>query len=233
MTQHAAFSTSGFFNQEIADAYDRRNAGLKPISESLHFLMRLALADVPAEARVLCVGVGTGAEILSLATAFPGWTFVGVDPSAEMLAVGAHRLAEAGVMDRCTLIHGYVDDVAETGFDVVVSLLVAHFIRREGRPAFYAAIHDRLKPGGRFLSAEISADLDGPQFPVLLTDWKQVQTRMGATPESLAKLEDGLRDVLGVLPVAETEALWRDAGFPLPVPFFQAFMIRGWHATKR
>ncbi len=232
MTRHAAFSTSGFFNQEIADAYDRRNAGLKPISDSLHFLMRLTLEDLRADARVLCVGVGTGAEILSLASAFPQWTFVGVDPSAEMLAVGAHRLSEAGFMDRCTLIQGYVDDVDETGFDAVVSLLVAHFIRREGRPAFYAAIHERLRPGGRFVSAEISADLDAPEFPALFTDWKQVQTRMGATSDSLAKLEDGLRDVLGVLPVAETESLWRDAGFPLPVPFFQAFMIRGWHAMR-
>lgn len=232
MTRHAAFSTSGFFSQVIADAYDRRNAGLKPISDSLHFLMRLALVDVRPDARVLCVGVGTGAEILSLAQAFPGWTFVGVDPSAEMLGVGAHRLTEAGMMDRCELIHGYVDDVAETDFDVVVSLLVAHFIRREGRPAFYAAIHDRLKPGGRFVSAEISGDLDGPEFPAMLADWKQVQTLMGATPDSLAKLEDGLRGVLGVLTVAETEALWRDAGFPLPVPFFQAFMIRGWHAVR-
>lgn len=232
MTQHAAFSTSGFFNQEIADAYDRRNAGLKPISDGLHFLMRLVLADLPKKARVLCVGVGTGAEILSLAQAFPRWTFVGVDPSVEMLTVGVHRLTDAGVADRCDLIHGYVDDVAEAGFDVVVSLLVAHFIRREGRPAFYSAIHDRLKPGGRFVSAEISGDLDAPEFPAMLADWKQIQTLMGATPESLAKLEDGLRDVLGVLPVPETEALWRDAGFPLPVPFFQAFMIRGWHATK-
>ncbi len=232
MTQHAAFSTSGFFNQEIADAYDRRNAGLKPIADGLHFLMRLSLHALPAETRVLCVGVGTGAEILSLAAAFPRWTFVGVDPSAQMLAVGAHRLTEAGVMDRCDLIHGYVDDVAEIGFDLAISLLVAHFIRREGRPAFYAAIADRLKPGGRFVSAEISGDLDAPAFPAMLGDWKQVQTLMGATPESLAGLEDSLRDVLGVLPVAETEDLWRDAGFALPVPFFQAFMIRGWHATK-
>ncbi|MFC7378439.1 class I SAM-dependent methyltransferase [Brevundimonas sp. GCM10030266] len=232
MTQHASFSTSGFFSQEIADAYDRRNAGLKPISDSLHFLMRLTLADLPAEARVLCVGVGTGAEILSLADAFPGWTFVGVDPSAEMLDVARHRLAQAGFTDRCELIHGYVGDVGETGFDVVVSLLVAHFIKREDRPAFYSAIHDRLKPGGRFLSAEISGDPDSPEFPALLADWKQVQTLMGATPDSLANLPGMMREVLGVLPVAETEALWRQAGFPLPIPFFQAFMIRGWHATR-
>jgi len=232
MTQNPAVSTSGFFNQDVADAYDRRNSGLKPISDTLHFLMRLVLIDLPTDARILCVGVGTGAEILSLAQAFPRWTFVGVDPSVEMLAVGAHRLTEAGVMDRCDLIQGYVEDVAETGFDAVVSLLVAHFIRREGRPAFYSAIADRLKSGGRFVSAEISGDLDAPEFPATLADWKQVQTLMGATPGSLAKLEDGLRDVLGVLPAAETEALWRDAGFALPVPFFQAFMIRGWHAAK-
>lgn len=231
MTKHAAFSTSGFFNQEMADAYDRRNTALKPIADNLHFLMRLVLGDLPPEARVLCVGVGTGAEILSLAKAFPGWRFVGVDPSAEMLAVGHHRLEQAGVLDRCDLVHGYVDDVVEAGFDAMVSLLVAHFIRREGRPAFYGAVHDRLRPGGRFLSAEISGDLDAPEFPAMLADWKQVQTLMGATPESLANLETMMRDMLGVVPPAETEALWRDAGFALPIPFFQAFMVRGWHAV--
>lgn len=232
MTETATPPASHFFNQEMADAYDRRNAGLKPISDNLHFLMGLVLKDLPADARVLCVGVGTGAEILSLARANPGWSFVGVDPSGEMLGVGRHRLAEAGVQDRCDLIEGYVDDVAETGFDAVVSLLVAHFIQREDRPAFYGAVHDRLKPGGRFLSAEICADLDAPTFPAMLEDWKQVQTLMGATPDSLAKLGGMMRDVLGVVSPEDTEVLWREAGFAVPVPFFQAFMIRGWHAVK-
>lgn len=232
MTETATPRASHFFNREMADAYDRRNAGLRPISNSLHFLMGLTLKDLPAEARVLCAGVGTGAEILSLARVYPGWSFVGVDPSAEMLGVARHRLAEAGVLDRCDLIEGYVGDVAETGFDAVVSLLVAHFIQRKDRPAFYSAVYDRLKPGGRFLSAEISADLDGPEFPAMLEDWKQVQTLMGATPDSLARLGGMMRDVLGVVPPEETEALWRRAGFPRPIPFFQAFMIRGWHAVK-
>lgn len=225
-------NSPAFFNQEMADAYDRRNSALAPISDNLHFLMRLVLADRPADARVLCVGVGTGAEILSLAKAYPGWSFVGVDPSEEMLAVARRRLEQAGVLDRCELVQGYADDAPDGGFDAAVSLLVAHFIKREDRGAFYAALHERLKPGGRFVSAEISGDIDAPEFPEMLEDWKRVQALMGATPESLAKLGAMMRDVLAVLTPAETEAMWKAGGFRKPVPFFQAFMIRGWHAVK-
>lgn len=232
MSAPIAPATPSFFNRDVADSYDRRNDALAPISNNLHFLLRLVLTDLPVDARVLCVGVGTGAEILSLATAYPGWSFVGVDPSAEMLAVGRRRLEQAGLMPRCELVQGYLEDAPREAFDAVVSLLVAHFIKGEGRPAFYAGIYDRLKPGGRFASAEISGDLDAPEFPAMLENWKEVQTLMGATPQSLAKLEGMMRETLGVLPPDETEALWRAAGFVLPTPFFQAFMIRGWHAVK-
>ena len=232
MSTPAKPATPSFFNRDVADGYDRRNDALAPISNDLHFLLRLVLTDLPADARVLCVGVGTGAEILSLATAYPGWSFVGVDPSAEMLAVGRRRLEQAGLLHRCELIQGYVEDAPREAFDAVVSLLVAHFIKGEDRPPFYAAIHDRLRPGGRFASAEISGDLDAPEFPAMLENWKQVQTLMGATPQSLENLPGMMREVLGVLPPEETLALWRAAGFAMPIPFFQAFMIRGWHAVK-
>lgn len=225
-------NAADFFDEDMAAAYDRRNSGLKPISDCLHFLMGLVLQDLPENARLLCVGVGTGAEILSLATQRPGWSFVGVDPSLDMLQVGRKRLEAAGVLDRCELVHGYVDDVADQGFDAVIALLVAHFIQLPDRPAFYGSIHDRLKPGGRFVSAEISCDLDGAQFPAMLKDWEQVQKMMGATPASLAALPGMLRNVLGVVPPEKTEALWREAGFTPPTGFFQGFMIRGWHAQR-
>lgn len=222
-----------FFNQDMAKRYDERNSKLAAISDNLHFLIRLVLADLPSRARILCVGAGTGAEILSLAEARPGWTFVGVDPSREMLEVCRARLAQEGASDRCELIHGYVQDTPEApAFDAVLSILVAHFIARAERRAFYANILQRLKPDGYFVSAEISADLEAPEFPAMLRNWEQVQALMGATPASLQALADTLRNTLNVLSPAETNALWLESGFGPPVEFFQAFMIRGWYARK-
>lgn len=221
-----------FFNQDMAKRYDDRNSKLAAISDNLHFLVRLVLADLPSRARILCVGVGTGAEIISLAKARPEWTFVGVDPSSGMLEVCRERLVREGVSDRCELFRGYVQDAPDDAFDAVLSILVAHFIPRAERRAFYDDVLKRLTPGGHFVSAEISADLDAPQFPAMLKNWEQVQALMGATPESLQTLGETLRNVLHVVSPAETAALWQASGFDLPVEFFQAFMIKGWYATR-
>jgi tRNA (cmo5U34)-methyltransferase len=79
------------FNTEAARAYDKRNRALAPIADCMHFLIQLVLRQLPTTAHVLCVGVGTGPEILHLSRTFPNWTFVGIDPSASMLEVCRER----------------------------------------------------------------------------------------------------------------------------------------------
>lgn len=225
--------TPNHFNADAARAYDARNRALAPISGALHFLSDLSLVDLPAQARILCVGVGTGAELLPLATAHPEWRFVGVDPSEAMLARCAERLQEAGIAGRCELLHGQVQDIPEgAAFDAVLCILVAHFVGREERLGFYQAMAARLRPGGMLVNAEISGDLEGADFPELLKDWAQVQARLGATPESLASLPKVLKEGLTVLSHAETESLLKQAGLPRPIRFYQAFLITGWHSRK-
>jgi tRNA (cmo5U34)-methyltransferase len=217
-----------------ASAYDERNRQLSPISANMHFLIRLILKDAPARAHVLCVGVGTGAEILSLSSAFPEWTFVGVDPSIGMLNVCRERLNAAGVLSRCELIHGYVHDVPSgEQFDAALSVLVAHFVKREDRLPFYQAMCGRLRANGVLINTEVSYDLDSPAYPLMLKSWEAVQALMGATPESLANLAVQLRDMLCVISPTETEALLSQSGVHVPVRFFQAFMISGWYGIKR
>lgn len=222
-----------FFNTNASRSYDEKNLALTPIAENMHFLVRLILKDLPEASRVLCVGVGTGAEILSLAKEYPGYAFVGVDPSEAMLEVCRERMEKAGILDRCELIHGYVEDVpADEPFDAVLSILVGHFVKREDRLSFYQGMHRRLKDGGYFIDTEISFDLDSDEFPSMFAQWSKVQVLMGATPESLATLPKALTDVLTVLPPSEVEDVMRTSGFRLPVRFFQSFMIAGWYAKK-
>jgi tRNA (cmo5U34)-methyltransferase len=222
-----------FFTEKLARQYDERNGRLALISDSLHFLMRLILEDCPTDSRVLSVGVGTGADILALAEAFPGWSFVAVDPSLSMLNVCRERMERAGLLDRCEFFHGFAHDLpVEREFDIATALLVGHFVQHADRPSFYAEIVDRLRVGGCFVNAEISFDSGSETYPSMVRNWQAVQRLMGATDESLKAVPQQLREVLTVLSPDEVDAILVDSGIGTPVRFFQAFMISGWYGVK-
>lgn len=63
-------SSTNAFDAQHAAAYDDRWAPLAPMRDSLHLQMRFILQRLPERARVLCAGVGTGAELLALARFF-------------------------------------------------------------------------------------------------------------------------------------------------------------------
>lgn len=221
---------SQFFNEQLSKVYDERNSKLAPISDGMHFLIRLILKDLPEDARILCVGVGTGAEILSLAKHHPNASFVGLDPSGAMLSVCRERLTEAGIIDRCELVEGYVQDVAETeAFDAVLSILVGHFVPHAEKQDFYSQMIRRVKKGGVLINTEISYDLDSPQFPFMLENWEQVQMLMGASKEMLANLPQTFKNPLSVAPPSQIDEVLQQSGLTTPVRFFQAFMITGWY----
>lgn len=222
-----------FFNKEAAEAYDERNSKLASISNTMHFLLGLILKDLPSRSRILCVGAGTGAEILFLSKIYPEWTFLALDPSEGMLNVCRDRLSAAGVDHRCEFFHGYVQDLpCGADFDATLAILVAHFVKRDEKVDFFGGMAERLKKGGYLVNVEISFDLDSTGYPLMLKNWESIQTLMGATAESLAKLPSVLKDVLSVMPPAEIGRLIRLGGIDNPVQFFQAFMICGWYGMK-
>ena len=58
------------FNQQ-ASGYDDQAAKVAPIYHNLHFLLEAVFSELPTEASVLCVGIGTGAELVHLVQKFP------------------------------------------------------------------------------------------------------------------------------------------------------------------
>jgi tRNA (cmo5U34)-methyltransferase len=223
-----------FFDEKAAAGYDERNAKSAPIMENLHFLLRLVLRDLPANASILCVGVGTGADILGLAQAFPGRHFTGVEPSAPMLDVCRKRLEASGLKDRTELFRGYLSDYqSDKKFDAVLCLLVAHFLRDEGqRQALFDQMAAKLKPTGYLVNAEISFDQSRADYPEILEKWLALHKHAGATDESLSMMPKIMRETLAVIAPEKTETMMRKCGFSQPMQFFQSLLIRAWYARK-
>lgn len=48
--------SSFVFDQERALSYDKHAAKLAPMRDALHFLIRMVLSELPADARILCIG---------------------------------------------------------------------------------------------------------------------------------------------------------------------------------
>jgi tRNA (cmo5U34)-methyltransferase len=221
------------FDAQHAANYDDRWAPLAPLRDSLHLQMRFILGPLPAHARVLCAGVGTGAELLSLARFFPGWRFVAVEPSVPMLDVCRRKAAEAGVADRCEFHVGYVDELApDDCFDVATALLVSQFITdRAKRTGFYREIARRLLPAGVLITADLTRSAAG-RHEELLGVWREMMRHIGASEQQIqATLSSYGREVM-LLTGAELEALLVEAGFNAPVSFSQTLLIHAWFARR-
>jgi tRNA (cmo5U34)-methyltransferase len=222
------------FDEARAEAYDNQFSAMHSIKDAVHLLVQAHFADLPANARILMAGAGTGAEARYLAARFPGWRFTLIDPSAPMLAV-ARRHAEAeGFAARCTFHADYVSATPLEAHDAATSLLVSHFLTEtDTRQAFFEDIAARLKPGGLLFNLDLCADRQAPGFAGALDLWLDL-LRLGGVPDEARKgWVDAYGRDFGVHGPSALEALIEAAGFTPPAPVFQAAMMRGWVAAKR
>lgn len=225
-----------FFDRTHAAEYDQRFVKLASFREGLHLLAGVALGGMPASAHVLCVGAGTGAEVLYLARKLPGARFTAVDPSAPMLDVARAKAAEAGIAHRCTFHAGMLDSLpAGEPFDAATAILVSQFVLdRAARVAFFREIARRLRPGAPLVSADLAADLDSPEGRRALDLWlRLMREEVGFTEEQVANLRAAYARDVAVRPVSEVAALLAEGGFDDPSVFHQAGLIHAWHATRR
>lgn len=219
------------FDATHAEAYDRNLEHILPIKDTLHLLMRWQLAGLPAAARLLVAGAGTGAEVRFLAPLFPAWRFTLVDPSASMLGVARRHAAAAGFAERCEFHVGLVSSLAADGFDAATSVLVSHFLTDTAqRQAYFADIAQRLKPGGLLFNADLAADLDVASFEPLMDLWLPLA---GMPDERRGAFRAAFGRGVAAHGPAEVGAIIERAGFSAPVQCMQAALIRGWMAARR
>jgi tRNA (cmo5U34)-methyltransferase len=133
-----------------AQRYLRERDDLPHRMEGFAVLMEFLPA---APRRVLDLGTGDGFTLGLVRNAYPDAESVGVDFSAEMLALARERFA--GDSDVQIVEHDLDDPLPDLGrFDLVVSSFAIHHCVDERKRALYGEVFSVLEPGGRFLNLE-------------------------------------------------------------------------------
>ena len=112
--------------------------------------MQRALAECQVQPghKVLEIGCGWGSLAECAARDF-GARVTGVTLSAEQLAFGQRRLAQAGLQHQATLRFQDYRDIDDGPYDAIVSIEMFEAVGREYWAGYFKTLHDQLKPGGR------------------------------------------------------------------------------------
>jgi tRNA (cmo5U34)-methyltransferase len=221
------------FDQQAA-GYDKQWARMSPIRDSLYFLLETLFGGLPANARILNVGTGTGAELAHLAKTFPGFRFTAVDPSAAMVEVSRARAGKDGFASRCEFHVGYVDSLpAQELFDGATCFLVSQFIlHQQQRREFFRSIAMRLRPGGLLASSDLACDTSTNDYAVLLPAWINTMAAAGVRPEVLESTRAAYAKDVAILPSSLVSSIIVGGGFESSVQFFQAGLMHAWISKR-
>lgn len=229
MKSHSSSPPSNAFGSHAAASYIAGPPRQVPGYGGMLRMATLLLAErMPTKGRVLVLGAGGGLELKALADAHAGWTFDGVDPSADMLDL-ARRTAEPHVA-RITLHHGYIDGAPEGPFDAATCLLTFHFITRDERLGTLQQIRRRLKSGAPFVLAHISFPQTEPERSTWIARHVAYSAADDADPAVLATARQAIGIRLTILAPEEEVAMLRAAGFSDVGLFYAGFSFRGWIA---
>lgn len=221
------------FDQQ-ASSYDERWAKTAPIRDALHFLLEAVFAELPANARILCIGVGTGEEINYLARRFPQWTFAAVDPSVAMLDVCRNKAEKGGFVSRCYFHEGYLESLPiQDAFDAATCFLVSQFIlEQEARAGFFRAIAGRLRPRGILASSDLASEVGSSEYDALLNTWLNMMLAAGIPAAGLEQMRAAYARDVAILPPAKVASIIKSGGFDEPVMFYQAGLIHAWFSKR-
>jgi predicted O-methyltransferase YrrM len=120
--------------------------------------------------RLLEIGCGSGVYLRVAAEAYPELRAIGIDLNAEVVALAAKNIAEAGLDDRVAVIEADVRTLPEElrgPYDVVTLYNNVYYFPVDDRPGLFADLRAMLRPGGLLAlvsmmqgDSPLAADLD-------------------------------------------------------------------------
>lgn len=216
------------FNQQ-ANTYNILWDRLSPISANLYFLLDSILINLPKSSRVLCVGAGTGKELIHLAKKFPTCYFTIVEPSEVMLNICRESVINEGFESQCTFHGNYLESLdKKIKYDVATSFLVSQFILEEkDRIEFFRQIACRLNKDGILVNTDLCYDTNSKEFDKALELWQRIMTGNNTSLDELKAVKKNYEKNVSIVPQKKLFSIINSAGFDETVAFFQASLILG------
>ncbi|WP_416307401.1 class I SAM-dependent methyltransferase [Neptunicella sp. SCSIO 80796] len=221
-----------FFGKEHAAHYDKSSERLAALKNALHSILNIVFRDLPSQSEILCVGAGTGAEIIALAECYPEWRFMALDPSEAMLDVCRQKVEKAGLSARCDFHIGYIDSLpADKFYDAATSILVSQFLTDvQQRREFFKQVRNRMKSGGYLFNADLARPATAQSYEGLKDAWIKMQMFTGLSRQKAQESTALWRTHLAVSEPAEIESIIVSGGFQSPLLCYQALFIHAWCA---
>lgn len=221
----------GSFSNEYDDKAHKIIPGYHIIYKLTQHLLR---ENLNSNAKILVVGAGTGKEMIEFSQNNHHWSFTGVDPAEPMLSTARKKVAALSLEDRISLVHGFVDDVAEKDFDAATSILVMHFLPDDGTKLnFLKDIANKLKTGAPVILVDLEGEMNSDEYSTFSAAWKNQQLFERGQDDNV-KEEFAMRNnEVQFIPQKRIESLLEEAGFFKIYKFFKAYLFGGYMAVKK
>ncbi|WP_153769971.1 class I SAM-dependent methyltransferase [Labrenzia sp. CE80] len=217
--------TTQLFRGEHAASYDLRMPRLVPgyglIPELTLPMLRTQLGE---KATILVAGAGTGAEIIPLAKAEPGWSFIAIEPSPDMVALLDIKLDELSLKDRVSL-HNHPMEVfdSEQKADAAIANLVSHFIQGDtAKTRFFRALFQVLKPASPLLHLEYV-----PGSEPVSPEYNEWARQAGHSEADVQQMSVRIANGWDAPSQDRLSTAVRAGGFKTSIEFFRALDYRG------
>ena len=174
---------SGLMFNRIARRYDLLNRVMSFGADGRwrkRLIASLFAGEPPVEAELLDLATGTADVAIAALKRWPQLRVVGVDPSAEMLAVGQAKLARAGFADRAELVTGDAQALPFADGRFGASCIAFGIRNVPDRLMGLREMRRVTRPGGTVAVLELSHPRGGPLAPLARFYVDRLVPRLGA-----------------------------------------------------
>jgi len=154
------------------------------------------------------LGLGRGTSLLDLGCGWGSLTVhaasrrharvTAVTLSAEQGGYTRERLRGLGLADQAQVLIQDYRDTQGGPYDAIASIEMGEHVGADGYPAFCAALHGLLRPGGRLLIQQMSRGRNAPGGGPFIESYVTADMHMRPVGETVGLLEDAGFEVVGV-----------------------------------